>query len=56
MLAAHMLNQTAYLLPETLTPNGNSQDSSIQKDWESLYCCKLTALTEILVTRVHLLK
>lgn len=34
MLAAHTLNQTTYLLPETLIPNGNSQDSSIQKDWE----------------------
>lgn len=40
-----MLNQTAYLLPETLIPNGNSQDSSIQKDREkkwNLYYCKLT--------------
>lgn len=33
MLAAHTLNQTTYLLPETLIPNENSQDSSIQKDW-----------------------
>lgn len=33
MLAAHMINQTTYLLPGTLIPNGNSQDSSIQKDW-----------------------
>lgn len=32
MLAAHMINQTTYLLPGTLIPNGNSQDSSIQKD------------------------
>lgn len=33
MLAAHRPNQTTYLLPETLIPNGNSQDSSIQKEW-----------------------
>lgn len=33
MLAADTLNQTTYLLPESLIPTGNSQDSSIQKDW-----------------------